>query len=464
MKELKQYLEANKSRFLDELLELLRIPSVSADPKYKGDVRRMAEATAKHLKAVGADTVEIHETEGHPIVYGEKMVNPKAPTVLVYGHYDVQPPDPLDLWDSPPFEPVVKKTKLHPQGAIFARGACDDKGQFFMHVKAFEMMLKNNLLPCNVKFMIEGEEEVGSKNLEKFCKENKKKLACDVVLISDTSVIANDTPSLTVGLRGLCYMEVEVVGPNKDLHSGVYGGAVANPVNVLCQMIASLHDSKRHVTVKGFYDDVKKVSAKERKAMNEAPYDEKQYMKDLGVDDLMGEKGYTTIERTGIRPTLDVNGIWGGYIGEGAKTVLPSKAFAKISMRLVPDQDPKKIEKLFQKHFESLAPKSVKVKVSAHHGGWPVVVPTNSVEYKASEKAMELAYGKKPLPQRGGGSIPIVAMFDQVLDAKSVLMGFGLDSDDIHSPNEHYGLFNYYKGIETIPYFYKFYAEMKKKK
>lgn len=464
MKELKQYLEANKSRFLDELLDLLRIPSVSADPKYKGDVRRMAEATAKHLRAVGADSVEIHDTDGHPIVYGEKMVNPKAPTVLVYGHYDVQPPDPLELWDSPPFEPVVKKTKLHPQGAIFARGSCDDKGQFFMHVKAFEMMLKNNLLPCNVKFMIEGEEEVGSKNLEKFCKENKKKLACDVVLISDTSVIANDTPSLTVGLRGLCYMEVEVVGPNKDLHSGVYGGAVANPVNVLCSMIASLHDSKRHVTVKGFYDDVKKISAKERKAMNEAPYNEKEYMKDLSVADLMGEKGYTTIERTGIRPTLDVNGIWGGYIGEGAKTVLPSRAYAKISMRLVPNQDPKKIEKLFQKHFEGLAPKSVKVKVSAHHGGWPVVVPTNSVEYKASEKAMELAFGKKPLPQRGGGSIPIVAMFDQVLDAKSVLMGFGLDSDDIHSPNEHYGLFNFYKGIETIPYFYKFYADMKKKK
>lgn len=464
MKELKQYFEANKSRFLDELLELLRIPSVSADPKYAGDVRRMAEATAQHLRAVGADTVEIHDTAGHPIVYGEKMTNPKAPTVLVYGHYDVQPPDPLDLWESPPFEPVVKKTSLHPQGAIFARGSCDDKGQFFMHVKAFEMMLKNNKLPCNVKFMIEGEEEVVSKNLEKFCKENKKKLACDVVLISDTSVIANDTPSLTVGLRGLCYMEVEVVGPNKDLHSGVYGGAVANPVNVLCSMIASLHDTKRHVRVKGFYDGVKKVNAKERKMMNEAPYDEKQYMKDLGVNDLMGEKGYTTIERTGIRPTLDVNGIWGGYIGEGAKTVLPSKAFAKISMRLVPGQDPKKIEKLFQKHFEGLAPRSVKVKVTAHHGGWPVVVPTNSTEYKAAEKAMEQAYGKKPLPQRGGGSIPIVAMFDQVLDAKSVLMGFGLDSDDIHSPNEHYGLFNYYKGIETIPYFYKFYSEMKKKK
>lgn len=463
MKELKSYFEANKDRFLDELLDLLRIPSISADPKYAPDVRRMAEATAEHLKKVGADQVEIFPTDGHPIVYGEKMVDPKAPTVLVYGHYDVQPPDPLDLWDSPPFEPVVKKTKLHPQGAIFARGACDDKGQFFMHVKAFEMMMQQNKLSCNVKFMIEGEEEVGSKNLEKFCRDNRKKLSCDVVLISDTSIIDNQTPSLTVGLRGLCYMEVEVTGPNKDLHSGVYGGAVANPVNVLCQMIASLHDSKRRITVEGFYDDVEKVNGKERKAMNEAPYDEKQYMKSLGVAELMGEKGFTTIERTGIRPTLDVNGIWGGYIGEGAKTVLPSKAFAKISMRLVPNQDPKKIEKLFARHFEKLAPKSVKVKVTAHHGGYPVVVPTNSVEYKAAEKAMEQAFGKKPLPQRGGGSIPIVAMFDQVLDARSVLMGFGLDSDDIHSPNEHYGLYNYYKGIETIPYFYQFYASFKKK-
>ncbi|MCC6413347.1 MAG: dipeptidase [Saprospiraceae bacterium] len=464
MKELKSYLNANKERYLNELLELLRIPSVSADPRFAGDVRRMAEATAEHLKAAGADTVEIHDTPGHPIVYGEKMVDPKAPTVLVYGHYDVQPADPLELWDSPPFEPVVKKTKLHPDGAIFARGSCDDKGQFFMHVKAFEAMVKHKALTCNVKFMIEGEEEVGSKNLEKFCLANQKKLSCDVVLISDTSIIDNNTPSLTVGLRGLCYMEVEVQGPNKDLHSGVYGGAVANPINVLCSMIASLHDAKRRVTVAGFYDEVEKVSAKERKLMNAAPYDEKQYMKDLGVNDLMGEKGFTTVERTGIRPTLDVNGIWGGYIGEGAKTVLPAKAFAKISMRLVPGQDPKKIEKLFQKHFEALAPKSVKVKVNAHHGGYPVVVPTNSVEYKASEKAMEATFGKKALPQRGGGSIPIVAMFDQVLKAKSVLMGFGLDSDDIHSPNEHYGLFNYYKGIETIPYFYKYYAEMKKKK
>ena len=464
MKDLKPYLEDNKQRFLDELLDLLRIPSVSADPKYAGDVRRMAESTADHLRAVGADNVEVFETAGHPIVYGEKMVNPKAPTVLVYGHYDVQPADPLDLWDSPPFEPVIKKTKLHPQGAIFARGSCDDKGQMFMHVKAFEMMLRNDKLPCNVKFMIEGEEEVGSKNLEKFCRDNKSKLACDVVLISDTSIITNETPSLTVGLRGLCYMEVEVTGPNRDLHSGVYGGAVANPINVLCQMIASMHDAKRHITIDGFYDGVEKVSAKERKMMNEAPFDEKEYMKDLQINELMGEKGYTTIERTGIRPTLDVNGIWGGYIGEGAKTVLPSKAFAKISMRLVAGQDPKKIEKLFQKHFEKIAPKGVKVKVTPHHGGYPVVVPTNSVEYKAAEKAMEKAFGKKPLPQRGGGSIPIVAMFDQVLGVKSVLMGFGLDSDDIHSPNEHYGLFNYYKGIETIPFFYQYYSEMKKKK
>jgi acetylornithine deacetylase/succinyl-diaminopimelate desuccinylase-like protein len=464
MKELKKYLDANQDRFLDELLDLLRIPFVSADPKYKDDVRRMAEATAEHLRKVGVDHVEVLATPGHPIVYGEKMIDPKAPTVLVYGHYDVQPPDPLDLWDSPAFEPVVKKTKLHPKGAIFARGSCDDKGQFFMHVKAFEAMVKHDKLPCNVKFMIEGEEEVGSKHLEEFCKKNKKKLACDMVLISDTSIIDNDTPSLTVGLRGLAYMEVEVTGPNKDLHSGVYGGAVANPVNVLCEMIASLHDKKKKVTVKGFYDDVQKLSAKERKRLNDAPYDEKAYMKDLAVGDLMGEAGFTTLERTGIRPALDVNGIWGGYTGEGAKTVLPSKASAKISMRLVPNQDPKKIEKLFQKHFESLAPKSVKVKVSALHGGYPVVVPTNSVEYKAAEKAMEATFGKKPLPQRGGGSIPIVAMFDQVLDARSVLMGFGLDSDSIHSPNEHYGLFNFYKGIETIPYFYQYYAEMRRVK
>ena len=460
MQQLQTYFTENRQRYLDELLELLRIPSVSADPKYAGDVRRMAEATAEHLRLAGADAVEIHETPGHPIVYAQKMIDPKAPTVLVYGHYDVQPADPLELWDSPAFEPVVKKTDLHPEGAIYARGACDDKGQFFMHVKAFEAMQKHSLLPCNVKFMIEGEEEVGSKNLENFCRANTEKLACDVVLISDTSVIANDTPSLTVGLRGLCYMEVEVVGPNKDLHSGVYGGAVANPVNVLCDMISQLHDADRRVTIPGFYDDVMDVSAEERTMMNEAPFDEAQYMADLKVKGLMGEKGYTTIERTGIRPTLDVNGLWGGYIGEGAKTVLPSKANAKISMRLVSNQDPERIEKLFTDYFISLAPAGVTVKVTPHHGGHPVVVTTDSVEYRAAEKAMENAYGKRPLPQYGGGSIPIVAMFAQVLGVSSVLMGFGLDSDDIHSPNEHYGLFNYYKGLETIPHFYSNYAAM----
>lgn len=462
MKELKSYLEANKSRFLQELLDILKIPSVSADPAFKNDVRKMAEATAAHLKAVGVDKVEVCETAGHPIVYGEKIIDPKKPTVLVYGHYDVQPADPLDLWTSPAFEPVVKKTKAHPDGAIFARGSCDDKGQFFMHVKAFEMMVKNNALPCNVKFMIEGEEEVGSKNLEKFCREHKKRLACNVVLISDTSIIANDVPSICVGLRGLCYMEVEVTGPNRDLHSGVYGGAVANPTNILCDLIASLHDKKRRITVKDFYEDVEKVSKKERKAMSLAPFNEAEYKKDLQVQELLGEKGYTPMEHTSIRPTLDVNGIWGGYTGEGAKTVLPSKAFAKISMRLVPNQDPVKIEKQFQKHFEAIAPKCVKVKVTAHHGGYPVVTPTTSVEYKAAHKAMEATFGKAPIPQRSGGSIPIVAMFDSVLNAKSVLMGFGLDSDAIHSPNEHFGLFNYYKGIETIPYFYKYYSELKK--
>lgn len=462
MQQLQTYLEANKQRFLDELLDLLRIPSVSADPKYAGDVRRMAEATATHLKAVGADKVTVYETAGHPIVYGEKMISPTAPTVLVYGHYDVQPPDPLDLWESPPFEPVIRPTAVHPDGAIFARGSCDDKGQFFMHIKAFEAMMQHGTLPCNVKFMIEGEEEVGSKHLEVFCRAHTEKLACDVVLISDTSVIANDVPSLTTGLRGLCYMEVEVTGPNRDLHSGVYGGAVANPVNILCDMISSLHDAQRRVTVKGFYDDVETVSAEERVLMNEAPYSEKEYMEDLGVRATLGEEGYTTIERTGIRPTLDVNGIWGGYTGEGAKTVLPSKAFAKISMRLVPNQDPHKIEQLFIKHFESIAPACVKVRAVPHHGGYPVVVPTDSIEYRAAEKAMEAGYGKRPLPQRGGGSIPIVAMFEKVLGVSSILMGFGLDSDALHSPNEHYGLFNYYKGIETIPYFYQYYAEMKK--
>ncbi len=362
-----------------------------------------------------------------------------------------------------PFEPVIKKTDLHPDGAIFARGACDDKGQMYMHVKAFEMMMKNDALPCNVKFMIEGEEEVGSDNLGPFIETNREKLAADVCLVSDTSIIANDVPSITVGLRGLSYVEVEVTGPNRDLHSGVYGGAVANPVNILSKMIASLHDENNHITIPGFYDDVELVTDAERAEMNKAPFDLDYYKKDLEVNDIRGEKGYTTLERTSIRPTLDVNGMWGGYTGEGAKTVLPSKAYAKISMRLVPNQNDDKITELFTKHFESIAPDSVQVKVTPHHGGLPAVTPTDSVEYKAAAKAMEQAFGKAPLPQRSGGSIPIVSLFENILGVKTVLMGFGLDSDSIHSPNEHYGLFNYYKGIETIPYFYQYYAEMKGK-
>ncbi len=455
------YLETQRERFLDELLDLLRIPSISADPRYAEQVRKMAEATAEHLRRAGADNVAVIETEGHPIVYGEKYVDPSAPTVLVYGHYDVQPPDPLDLWDSPPFEPVVKPTEIHPKGAVFARGACDDKGQFFMHLKAFEAMLRSNALPCNVKFMIEGEEEIGSKHLEQFCRQHREQLACDVVLISDTSLIDNETPSLTVGLRGLAYFEVEVTGPNRDLHSGVYGGAVANPIQVLCRMIASLHDGNGRITIPHFYDEVEEVSDEERRLLNAAPFDEEAYCRDLGIRATWGEKGYTPLERTGIRPSLDVNGIWGGYTGEGAKTVLPSKAFAKISMRLVPNQKPESVERLFQEHFQSIAPPHVHVNVRALHGGYPVVVPTDSLEYRAAEKALESTFGKKPLPQRGGGSIPIVAMFQQVLGVHSVLMGFGLDSDNIHSPNEHYGLFNFYKGIETIPHFYHFYAELK---
>lgn len=450
------YLSQNKDRFLNELLDLLRIPSVSADSTYKNDVARCADAVKENLLKAGCDKAEICPTEGHPIVYGEKMVDPAAPTVLVYGHYDVQPADPLELWHSGPFEPVIK------DGKIYARGACDDKGQMFMHVKALEVMTKTNSLACNVKFMIEGEEEVGSANLGKFLESNKEKLKADIVLVSDTSMISMEHPSLETGLRGLAYMEVEVTGPNRDLHSGVYGGAVNNPINELCRMIASLHDENGHIIVKGFYDKVAELNAEERKALNDAPFNQKEYNNDLGVASEWGEKGYTTIERTGIRPTLDVNGIWGGYTGEGAKTVLPSKAFAKISMRLVPNQVSDEIAGLFQKHFESLAPASVKVKVTAHHGGEPVVTPTDSVAYKAAARAIETAFGKTPIPTRGGGSIPIIALFERVLGLKTVLMGFGLDNDNIHSPNEKYDIANYYKGIETIPYFHKFYAEMSK--
>jgi len=455
------YLEANKDRFLNELLELLRIPSVSADSKYAADVKRTAEFVAEKLKAAGADQVEVCATAGHPIVYGEKMIDPSLPTILVYGHYDVQPADPVELWHSPPFEPVIKQTEEHPEGAIYARGACDDKGQMYMHVKAFESMMETNTLACNVKFMIEGEEEVGSANLGTFIKANKAKLKADVVLVSDTSIIANDTPSIDVGLRGLDYMEVEVVGPNRDLHSGVYGGAVANPATILCQMIASLHDENNHITIPGFYDDVLIVSDADRAEMAKAPFNLEAYKKDLAIDDVWREAGYSTVERTSIRPTLEVNGIWGGYIGEGSKTVLPSKANAKISMRLVPGQNSHKISELFQKHFESIAPTSVKVKVTPHHGGEPVLTPTDSLEFLAASKAMETTYGKKPIPTRGGGSIPIIALFEAELGIKSMLMGFGLDSDALHSPNEKYGLFNYYKGIETIPYFFKYYAELK---
>ena len=457
------YLQQNKERFLNELLDLLRIPSVSADSRHREDMLKTAESVRKRLEEAGADNTEICVTKGFPVVYGEKIIDPSKPTVVVYGHYDVQPADPINLWDSPPFEPQIRKTEIHPDGAIFARGACDDKGQMFMHVKAFETMMKTNTLPCNVKFMIEGEEEVGSPNLGPWIIANKEKMKGDIILISDTSIIANDTPSIDCGLRGLAYMEVEVTGPNRDLHSGVYGGGVANPINVLCKLIADCHDENKHITIPGFYDKVQELSAAERTEMAKAPFDLEGYKKDLAIDDIHGEKGYSTIERTGIRPTLDVNGIWGGYTGEGAKTVLPSKAFAKISMRLVPNQNSHEISQLFQKHFESVAPKSVKVKVTPHHGGEPVVVSTESAGYKAAAMAMEETFGKTPVPTRGGGSIPIVALFKKELGLDSILFGFGLDSDALHSPNEHYGLFNYYKGIETIPLFYKHFTALTKK-
>ena len=459
---IKEYIEQNKQRFLDELFELLRIPSISADSANAADMKNAAEFVKNKLISAGADKVEICQTAGHPIVYGEKIIDSNLPTVLVYGHYDVQPVVPLELWDTPPFEPNIRKTKVHPDGAIFARGSCDDKGQVYMHVKAFELMMNTNSLPCNIKFMIEGEEEVGSSNLGKFCIENKERLKADVVLISDTSMIANNTPSIDCGLRGLSYVEVEVTGPNRDLHSGVYGGAVANPINILAKMIAQMHDENNHIAIPGFYDDVLNLSDAERTELNKAPFDLDEYKKDLNVAEVWGENGFTVMERTGIRPTLDCNGIWGGYTGEGSKTVLPSKAFAKISMRLVPNQTTEKTTELFSNYFKSIAPASVKVEVRPHHGGEPVLTPIDSPAYLAAEKAIETTYGKKPIPTRGGGSIPIVALFEKELGLKSVLMGFGLDSDALHSPNEHYGIFNYLKGIETIPYFHKYFTEMSK--
>lgn len=460
MEHINTYIQENKDRFVDELMDLLRIPSISADPAYSQDVHACAESVKTHLVNAGADKVEICQTKGYPIVYGEKIIDPSLPTVLVYGHYDVQPADPLELWESGPFEPVIKTTDIHPDGAIFARGACDDKGQMFMHVKAFELMMQTNSLSCNVKFMIEGEEEVGSDNLGDFVKANKERLECDAILISDTGIIANDTPSITTGLKGLSYVEVEVTGPNRDLHSGLYGGAVANPINILCEMIASMKDENNHISIPGFYDNVVELSAKEREDMARAPFSLDNYKKALDLSDVHGEEGFTTMERTGIRPTLDVNGIWGGYTGEGAKTVIASKAFAKISMRLVPNQSDAEITKLFEDHFKKIAPKSVKVEVRPHHGGEPYVAPTDSPAYLAASAAMEATYGKKPVPVRSGGSIPIVALFEQELGVKSILMGFGLNSDAIHSPNEHYGLFNYFKGIETIPHFFTNFKEL----
>lgn len=449
----KDYQEKNKDKFLNELLELLRIPSVSARSEHKKDMQACAEALKTRLLEAGADKVEIYPTAGHPVVYGEKIIDPSKPTVLVYGHYDVQPADPLNLWHSGPFEPVIK------DGKIFARGACDDKGQVYMHVKAFETMSKTNTLATNIKFLIEGEEEVGSPNLATFVKENKALLKSDVILISDTALISLDTPSMDVGVRGLSYIEVEVTGPNRDLHSGVYGGAVANPITILAKMIASLHDENNHITIPGFYDDVVEASAAERKLMAEAPFSEEEYKKDLGVSELWGEKGYTTNERTGIRPTLELNGIWGGYTGEGAKTVLPSKAYAKISCRLVPNQGSDKITEILINHLKKIAPPYIQIKAELHHGGEPYMTPIDSKGYKAAAKAIETTFGKQPIPVRGGGSIPICALFEKELGVKIIFMGFGLDSDNLHSPNEKYDLANYYKGIETIPYFHKYFAE-----
>ena len=459
MSDTQNYIQENKERFLEELKDLLRIASISADPAYKNEVLNCAEAVAKYLKNAGAENVEICETKGYPVVFGEKLIDKNLPTVLVYGHYDVQPADPLELWESGPFEPVVKATELHPEGAIFARGSADDKGQFFMHVKAFEAMMKTNSLPCNIKFIIEGEEEVGSVSLADFLEENKEKLACDVILISDTHIYSNEQPTVTTGLRGLSYMEVEVEGPNRDLHSGLYGGAVPNPINVLAEMIAKLHDEDGKITIDGFYDNVEIVSAEDRAEMNKLKDNPEEFKKSIGLSGIEGETGYTTLERTSIRPTLDCNGIWGGYIGEGAKTVIPSKAFAKISMRLVPYQTDEEITEKFTKYIEKIAPASVKVKVTPHHGGMPYVLPSDTKEFLAAKKAMEKAFGKEVLPYRSGGSIPITSLFEKILGAKSVLMGFGLDSDAIHSPNEHYGLFNFYKGIESIPYFFEYYVK-----
>lgn len=454
MDKIKNYIDTNKDRFLDELFELIKIPSVSAQKEHDSDVRKAAELIKNHLLKLNLDNCEICETQGHPIVYGEKIIDKNLPTILVYGHYDVQPVDPIELWDKDPFKPYIKKTKIHPEGAIFARGACDDKGQMFMHIKALEIMMHQNNLPCNVKFMIEGEEEVGSDNLELFVKNNKEKLANDIILVSDTGMISKTIPSITTGLRGLSYMEVELTGPNRDLHSGHYGGTVANPINVLSKMINSLHDSNNKITIPGFYDNVIEMSSDERKELNKAPFNINEFKESIGLKLEHGELGYTTSERQSIRPALDVNGIWGGYTEEGAKTVLPSKANAKISMRLVPGQNWKRINKLFTDHILNIAPETVSVKVTEHHGGQPYVAPTNTIGFKAASMAYKDVFNLNPIPTRDGGSIPIIALFEQELDSKTILMGFGLDTDAIHSPNEHFGVSNFFNGIETITKFY----------
>ena len=457
MERIKQYIAENKGRFLSELFDLIRIPSVSAKEENKGDMLKAAGYLKDSLLRAGADRAEIYSTAGNPVLYGEKIISPYLPTILVYGHYDVQPAEPFELWNTSPFEPVIK------DGKIWGRGADDDKGQLFMHIKAFELMVNTGTLTCNVKFMIEGEEEVGSVNLEKFCIDNKEMLASDVILISDTTMVSLELPSITSGLRGLSYMQVEVNGPDHDLHSGLYGGAVVNPCNVLCEMIASLKDRNSRVTIPGFYDDVIECSQEERKEMGKRPFNRDEFMKSLGVNDLGGEDNFTDIERIGIRPTLDVNGIWGGYTGEGAKTILPSKACAKISMRLVPYQNAEKIAELFEKHFLSIAPVGVRVKVEYLHGGEAYISPVSTPEYKAAEMAVEATLSKKPIPVRSGGSIPIVATFEKILGIKSVLLGFGLSSDAIHSPNENYPVINFLKGIETIPLFFRYYNELKNK-
>jgi acetylornithine deacetylase/succinyl-diaminopimelate desuccinylase-like protein len=449
----KEYQDKNQQRFLDEMLELLRIPSVSAKTEQKEDMRRCAELVRKRLLDSGADKAEVMETDGHPVVYGEKIIDPSKPTVLVYGHYDVQPPEPLELWHSGPFDPVIK------DGKIYARGSADDKGQFYMHIKALEIMTKTGSMETNMKFLIEGEEEVGSPNLGKFVTEHKDLLKADVILISDSAMISMENPSLDIGVRGLSYIEVEVTAANRDLHSGTYGGAVANPITILAKMIASLHDENNHVTIPGFYDDVAIATREERELMARAPYNEKEYKEELGVKELWGEKGYTTNERTGIRPTIEINGIWGGYTGEGAKTVLPSKATAKISARLVPNQSSQKITKMLLDHFKKIAPPSVTVRAFEHHGGEPYMTPIDSKGYQAAAKAIQTTFGKIPVPVRGGGSIPICSILEKELGIKIVFMGFGLDNDNLHSPNEKYNLENYYKGIETIPYFHKFFAQ-----